>query len=102
MANVRKFLGLSSANVYFVNPAPELELKAFNVNKTLDTIEENIRNGHYRSNWSFDFDMVQLFQMFRDGHTDYEVGGCCCVVMVKSDADWGALLDRLHPRVHVH
>lgn len=64
---------MSSSTIYYADPTPELELVPFSLNKTLDTIEAKINDGKYENNWSFDYDMVQMFQMFRDGHTDYEV-----------------------------
>lgn len=73
LAMIRKFMGLSSGSVYYIDPTPELELTPFNINKTLDTVEEKIKSGKYSNNWSFDYDLVQMFQWFRDGHTDYEV-----------------------------
>jgi hypothetical protein len=72
--NLRIFLGMDTYAPYFLDPpTSELELEPFNLNKTLSTIETNIKKGAYANNWSFDRDVVRMFQMFRDGHTAYEV-----------------------------
>lgn len=82
---VRRFMGLSSSASYYADPTPELELQPFNINKTLDALEEKVENGKYDNNWSFDYDLVQMFQLFRDGHTDYEVG---CLLRGHGRADY--------------
>ncbi|KAI5854398.1 hypothetical protein BZA05DRAFT_264462 [Tricharina praecox] len=70
---LRMFLGLDTYAPYLVDPpVSELELEPFNLNETLSEIESNIKSGSYENNWSFDYDVVRMFQMFRDGHTDYE------------------------------
>jgi hypothetical protein len=72
--NVRRFMLLESSSDYYIDPpTTELELQPFNLNKTFDTIESNIEKEVYKNNWSWEYDMVQLFQLYRDGHTDYEV-----------------------------
>jgi hypothetical protein len=74
IANLRIFFGLDTLGEYYIDPpTSELELQPFNINKTLDRIDSNIRNNAYDSNWAFDYDVVKMFQLFRDGHTDYEV-----------------------------
>lgn len=73
MSGIRMFLGMDSTAPYFNNPlAPELALQSFNLNDTLSKIDMNIENKAYDSNWAFDRDVVEMFQLFRDGHTDYE------------------------------
>ncbi|RPB08470.1 hypothetical protein P167DRAFT_567936 [Morchella conica CCBAS932] len=71
---LRRMLGLQSSVVYHLNPPAELELQPFNVNKTLDEIEQKVKNksNTYKSNWEFDYDLVKMFYRFRDGHTLYE------------------------------
>ncbi|TGZ80423.1 hypothetical protein EX30DRAFT_396419 [Ascodesmis nigricans] len=72
LAMIRQFMGMASSSVYYEDPTPELELQPFNINKTLDALDEKVKNGKYSNNWSFDYDVVQMFQLFRDGHMDYE------------------------------
>lgn len=75
--NLRLFLGLSTTALYHIDPpTSELELQPFDLNHTLSNIESKIHNSEYASNWAFDYDVVKMFQLFRDGHTDYEV--CLC------------------------
>jgi hypothetical protein len=54
-------------------PTTELELTPFKLNETIAEIENNIKDMKYRNNWEFDYDVVKMFQKFRDGHTTYQV-----------------------------
>ncbi|KAA8910402.1 hypothetical protein FN846DRAFT_539597, partial [Sphaerosporella brunnea] len=73
LKNLRIFLGMDTYAHYMLSPpTQELELSPFDLNKTLSAIEEKVGNAGYKSNWAFDRELVELFQSFRDGHTDYE------------------------------
>ncbi|KAI5792940.1 hypothetical protein FPQ18DRAFT_305310 [Pyronema domesticum] len=71
--NLKIFFGLDTYAQYMINPpTTELELTPFKLNETIAEIENNIRDMKYRNNWEFDYDVVKMFQRFRDGHTDYQ------------------------------
>lgn len=71
VASLRILFGLQSSTVYHMKEHPELELRKFDFNATLASIEAKIDKGEYRNNWSFDYDIVSMVNQFRDGHTIY-------------------------------
>lgn len=82
--NLRLFMELESSTDYWIDPPTvELDLVPFNLNKTFDKIQTNVEKDVYNNNWSFDYDMVQMFQLFRDGHTDYEVRFMPCWIALS-------------------
>jgi len=65
----RVIFDLESSTGYHENPPPELELPPFSLNATFDMIEEKINSKAYQNHWSFEYDLMVLFNRYRDGHT---------------------------------
>ncbi|CAZ86322.1 unnamed protein product [Tuber melanosporum] len=65
----RVIFDLESSTGYHEIPPPELELPPFSLNATLDMMEAKVNSRAYRNHWSFEYDLMVLFNRYRDGHT---------------------------------
>ncbi|KAL7268730.1 hypothetical protein RUND412_008631 [Rhizina undulata] len=70
VTNLKKISVLHSAQIYYYDPpTPELSLKPFRLNDSLDAILEKAEKEEYPDNYSFLLDLYKLYNGFHDGHT---------------------------------
>ena len=70
---MRLFTQIYSAQTFFYDPpTPELRIKPVDLNGTFDDIEKKASSSDgYPDDYSFQVDLMKLYQSFRDGHVGY-------------------------------
>lgn len=70
---MRLFTQIYSAQTFFHNPpTPELRIKPVDLNGTFDEIEKKASSSDgYPDDYSFQTDLMKLYQSFHDGHVAY-------------------------------